>query len=98
MKLNDAEILLAIGNGDAFEAARIVARNTGTQLDLSQYRYVDGTLDTKHDPEVVVALVDGGFISWSPSYGFIFVGSFFKMSPAGTITVRSGRTRKKRSK
>ena len=98
MKLDEAEMLLAIANGDAFEAARIVARNTGTNLDISKYRYENGTLSTKHDPEVVVALVDGGFIAWSPATSFITIAPFFKMPNPGTITMRAGRASKKRSK
>lgn len=98
VKLDEAEILMAIGSGDPFAAAAIVARQTGTELDLSQFCYIDGTHDYKHDPEIVIALFGGGCIAWSPAYSFIYVGDFFKISNPGTITMRAGRKRKKRSK
>lgn len=98
MKLDEAEILMAIDSGDPFAAAAIVARQTETNLDLSQFRYVDGTHDYKHDPEIVIALVGGGFIAWSLAYSFIYVGDFFNIGNPGTITMRAGRKRKKRSR
>lgn len=98
MKLDEAEILIAIGSGDPFAAAAIVARHTGTSLDLSQFRYIDGTHDYKHEPEIVIALIGGGCIAWCPAYSFICVGDFFKIRNPGTITMRAGRKRKKRSK
>jgi len=98
VKLDEAEIRLAIGSGDPYAAAAIVARQTGTELDLGQFRYIDGTTDDKHDPQITVALIGGGMIAWSPSYGFIRVGNFFRMDKPGIITMRAGRKRKKASK
>jgi len=69
MKLEDYAVREALLDGRWLEAAQLVARHFGREIDFKEYQLRIGDIDPTY-PEVIMYLKEGGFMSWTIDWGF----------------------------
>lgn len=74
MKLDEADIRLALESGDCRGAAEIILRHFNISADLRHYVVSftrgKGSLPFLQLPSIAVYFLEGGFAAWSPEEGF----------------------------